>query len=95
MGYQRQIFIVDAFIVDANGTFNHLTGYPKTFDSKNYQNDLDRAQRRAEGDMSETWGAMCKVDTRQIQTVTLMTVDGFMLEKKTSGAFDYQPEGET
>ena len=95
MGYQRQIFIVDAVIVDANGTFNHLTGYPKAFDSKNYQNDLDKAQRRAEGDMSETWGAMCKVDTRQIQTVTLMTVDGFMLEKKTSGAFNYLPEAET
>ena len=95
MGYQRQIFIVDAVIVDANGTFNHLTGYPKAFDSKNYQNDLDKAQRRAEGDMSETWGAMCKVDTRQIQTVTLMTVDGFILEKKTSGAFNYLPEAET
>lgn len=89
--YRRQIFIVDAFVVDANGTFNHLNGYPKAFDSKNYQNDIEKAQRRAEGDMSETWGAMCKVDTRQIQTVTLMSVDGFQLEKKTSGEFDYQP----
>ena len=49
----RQIFIVDALIVDANGTFNHLEGYPKPFDSKNYQNDVDKAKRRAEGDMSE------------------------------------------
>ena len=89
--YRRQIFIVDAFVVDANGTFNHLNGYPKAFDSKNYQNDIEKAQRRAEGDMSETWGAMCKVDTRQFQTVTLMSVDGFQLEKKTSGEFDYQP----
>ena len=95
MGYMRQIFIVDAYIVDANGTFNHLTGYPKTFDSKNYQNDIGKAQRRAEGDMSETWGAMCKIDTRQIQTVTLCTVDGFQLEKKTTGQFDYQPEAES
>ena len=37
---------------------------------------------------------MCKIDTRQIQTVTLMTVDGFMIEKRTSGAFDYEPEPE-
>ena len=93
-GYMRQIFIVDAFIVDANGTFNHLSGYPKKFDSVNYGNDIEKAQRRAEGDMSETWGAMCKIDTRQIQTVTLMTVDGFMIEKRTSGAFDYEPEPE-
>mgnify|MGYP007092166016 CR=1 FL=1 len=91
----RQIFIVDAHIVDANGTFNYISGYPKTFDSKNYQNDVDKARRRAEGDMSEAWGAMCKNDTRQIQTVTLYTVDGFQIEKKPSGDFPAEePEGE-
>ena len=83
----RQIFLVDAIIVDANGTFNHLEGYPKKFDSRSYQDDIDKTQRRAEGDMSEAWGAMCKVDTRQIQTVTLSTVDGFQLERRTMGAF--------
>lgn len=89
---QRQIFIVDAHIVDANGTFNYLEGYPKRFDSRSYGGDIDKAQRRAEGDMSEAWGAMCKIDTRQIQTVTLMTVDGFQLEKKTMGQFQEEPE---
>lgn len=84
----RQIYIVNAFIVDANGTFNNLSGYPKTFDSANYSGDTEKARRRAEGDMSETWGAMCKVDTRKVQTVTLGTVDGFQLERKTSGSLD-------
>ena len=88
----RQIFIVDAHIVDANGTFNYLEGYPKRFDSRNYQGDIDKAQRRAEGDMSEAWGAMCKIDTRQIQTVTLTTADGFQLDRKTMGAFPEEPE---
>ena len=88
----RQIFIVDAHIVDANGTFNYLEGYPKRFDSRSYQGDIDKAQRRAEGDMSEAWGAMCKVDTRQIQTVTLTTADGFQLDRKTMGAFPAEPE---
>ena len=82
----RQIFIVDAHIVDANGTFNYIDGYPKRFDSNGYQGDVDKTRRRAEGDMSEAWGAMCKVDTRQLQTVTLMTADGFQLDRKTSGA---------
>ena len=90
----RQIYIVDAMIVDANGTFNHIDGYPKKFDSRNYQNDIDKTQRRAEGDMSEAWGAMCKVDTRQIQTVTLTTVDGFQVEKRTSGAFAEEAQEE-
>ena len=87
----RQIFIVNAMIVDANGTFTILDGYPKKFDSNNYQQDINKAQRRAEGDMSEVWGAMCKIDTRQIQTVTLETIDGFQVEKRTCGSFT-EPE---
>jgi len=87
----RQIFIVDAYIVDANGTFNSMSGYPKTFDSKNYQGDVDKAQRRAEGDFSDVWGAMCKRDDRMIQTVTLRTVDGFQMDRKTVGAFAEEP----
>ena len=83
----RNIFIVSAFIVDANGTFNYLDGYPKKFDSKNYSDNVDTAKKRAEGDMSEVWGAMCKVDTRQIQTVTLIDVFGNTLEKKSMGNF--------
>ena len=83
----RQIFIVDAMVVDSNGTFNHINGYPKQFDSRSYGDDIDKTQRRAEGDMSEAWGAMCKVDTRQIQTVTLETVDGFQLDRRTCGGF--------
>ena len=83
----RQIFIVDAMVVDSNGTFNHVQGYPKQFDSRSYGDDIDKAQRRAEGDMSEAWGAMCKIDTRQVQTVVLYTADGFQLDRKTCGAF--------
>ena len=83
----RQIFIVTAQIVDANGSFNVVSGYPKTFDSANYSGDIDKAQRRAEGELSEAWGAMCKRDDRQIQTVMLYTADGFQLERKTSGGF--------
>ena len=86
----RQIFIVDAMVVDSNGTFNHIQGYPKQFDSRSYGDDIDKTQRRAEGDMSEAWGAMCKIDTRQVQTVTLSTVDGFMLDRKSSGSFPEQ-----
>lgn len=90
----RQIYVVDATVVDANGTFGHLSGYPKLFDSKNYENDIDKARRRAEGDMSEAYGAMCKVDSRQLQTVTLMTADGAMLDAKHIGAIAPIPEPE-
>ena len=81
----RQIFIVNAYIVDANGAFNMLTGYPKTFDSKNYGGDIDKTQRRADGDASDVWGAMSKRDDRELQCVTLETVDGYQLYRKSMG----------
>ena len=83
----RQIYTVDAWIVDANGTYNRLPGYPKAFDSRSYDNDTEKAKRRAEGDLSETWGAMCKRDDRWIQTVTLTDTAGFQLDKKSVGYF--------
>ena len=90
----RQIYKVDAWIVDANGTYNPLSGYPKTFDSRNYSEDADKALKRAEGDFSEVWGAMCKRDDRMIQTVTLSSVDGFQIDKKSMGTFPADPEPE-
>ena len=89
----RQIFIVNAYIVDSNGTFSQLSGYPKTFDSNNYSGDIDKAQKRADGDASDVWGAMCKRDDRKMQTVTLETVDGFQLYKKSMGTLN-EPEPE-
>ena len=89
---QREIFIVNAHIVDANGTFNILSGYPKTFDSKSYGNDIEKTRRRAEGEFSDCWGAMCKRDDRMIQTVTLEVSNGYQLDKKTSGGFPVEEE---
>ena len=88
----RQIFIVDAHIVDANGTFNYITGYPKTFDSRSYNNDIDKTQIRAIGDASDVFGDMCKVDTRQLQTVVVMTADGFVVDKRSIGKIADVPE---
>ena len=84
----RNIYIVDAHIVDANGTFNYLSGYPKTFDSRSYDGDVDKAKRRAEGDFCEVYGAFCKRDDRQMQTVVLMSADGFVLDSKAIGAIE-------
>ena len=84
----RQIYIVDAHIVDANGTFNHVQGYPKPFDSRSYNGDVNKTLQRAMGDYSEAFGAMCKIDTRKLQTVTLMTADGFLIQSQHIGSLD-------
>lgn len=91
---QRQIFIVNAYVVDANGTFSNLPNYPKTFDSKNYDNDIDKARRRAIGDASETFGAMCKRDDRQLQMVMVTAADGFQVEKRSIGQIAELPDPE-
>ena len=83
----RQIFIVSAYIVDANGGYSVPQGYPKAFDSKHYGDDVDKAQRKAEADASTMWASMCNSDSgRQLQTVTLDTVDGFQIYRKSLGA---------
>ena len=98
---ERQIFEVYAKIVDATGAYNTLSGYPKVFDSKLYDNDIDKALKRATGEFAEVWGAFCKRDDRQLQTVILMTADGYIIDKKSVGAIAYveppaepEPEGE-
>lgn len=91
---ERQIFIVNASIVDANGTFNSLSGYPKTFDSKNYDNDIAKTRQRAEGDFSEVFGAFCKRDDRQLQTVMLYSADGYVIDHKAIGKLADLPDPE-
>lgn len=81
----RNIFIVNAYVVDANGTFNVLSGYPKNFDSNTYNYDVDKALKRAQGELSEVWGAMCKRDDRQLQVVTLTQANGQLIDRKSDG----------
>ena len=51
----RNIYRVDAWIIDSNGTFNVLSGYPKNFDSRTYNGDVDKTFKRAMGDFSEVF----------------------------------------
>lgn len=50
----RNIYIINAQIVDKNG-FNHtLDGFPQIVDSKTYGGDVDKARRMADAVFSET-----------------------------------------
>lgn len=70
----RALYLVYACIVDANGTFNTLSGYPKTFDSNNYSGDTEKARQRAYGEYHEVLGAMYKRDDRQEQIAMIIDV---------------------
>ncbi len=84
---KREIYEVYANIVDANGSYNALSGYPKTFDSKNYGNDLDKTRQRAYGEWHSALAAMAKVDTRQVQLAGIIRVsDGMQIALERMGA---------
>lgn len=87
----RNIFRVDAFIIDANGTYHSEDGYPKNFDSATYGGDVDKAYKRADGDAMSVWADFCTRDTRMIQTVTLSDIRGYQIYKKSMGDFPADP----
>jgi len=73
---QRAIYIVEAKIVDANGTLGNATGYPKTFDSNNYEGDTVKAERRAKAAYHSALASMYAVDGRQLQSAYIAMPDG-------------------
>lgn len=72
---RREIYEVTAKVVDANGTFNTIDGYPKTFDSKSYGNDIEKALNRAKSAYHEALTPMYKIDSRQLQSVSIVRIN--------------------
>lgn len=90
---RREIFEVHAKIVDANGTYNSLSEYPKVYDSKNYGNDIDKTLQRARGGWHEALEAMSKIDTRQVQEAYIIRVsDGLQIEIEKIGKLAELPD---
>ena len=83
---QREIYEVNAKVIDANGNFNTLDGYPKKFDSHSYNDDIEKARQRAYGEWHDCLGAMCKRDDRQLQLAFILRVsDGIVIESTRIG----------
>ena len=92
---KREIYEVQAKIVDANGTYNSLPDFPKTYDSRSYGNDLEKTLQRARGGWHEALEAMSKVDTRQVQFAYIVRVsDGLQIEKEMIGELAELPDPE-
>ena len=91
----QDIFVVHAQIVDANGAFNELSGYPKAFKSVSYDNDIDKAHNRALGDWHEVMGAFAKRDDRQLQSAFVVRLsDGNFIANGQYGALPDIPNPE-
>ena len=95
----RQIYIVDATQVVTSeahpeGTYSTVSGYPKTFDSRNYnateQNpdgDTSRALEVAQAEFYTRVAANLTGGNRAMWTVTLTRADGRQIMRESRGAF--------
>lgn len=82
----QEVFVVNACIIDANGTFSNLQNYPKTFKSVNYDNDIEKARQRAIGEWHEAMGAFAKRDDRQVQYANVVQMgNGAVIENGMIG----------
>lgn len=94
---KRQIFEVQKKIYGSavGGYLANPSGYPKIFDSHAaaYHDDVDAALLAATAAFAGAWQEICSVtNNREIQTVLLMTVDGFIIDKKTVGHLEDIPD---
>ena len=90
---QREIYQVNAYIVDANGTFNHLDGYPKQFDSRQNNNDVTATRNKALSDYYAVLSTMAKRADRQLQRANVVSVKtGACEEQYAFGALADLPD---
>lgn len=88
----RNIFTVNATQVVTSeahpeGVYSVYQGYPKNFDSKDYEGDVELARIVADAEYSDRVKQFALSKTRAKWTVTLSNADGDILTKRTWGAF--------
>lgn len=94
---KREAYEIHLTVVDANGTITvDPTGYPKTVDSRSYDNDLERTLNRAKGLLGAAESSMSTQDTRQVQYAYIVRVsDGMQIDKRVFGKIAELPDPET
>ena len=99
----RQIYIVNCIQVvksdsHPEGLYSVMSGYPKTFDSRNYgasdsnpDGDTEKAYNKAEADALKKVGDILDADnsTRAMATVTITRADGVSVYHRCIGKFPY------
>ena len=95
---KREIYEVNAKVVDAAGGYNNLSGYPKSFDSHQNNDDLEKNRNKAyaEFDAAGSAGYTAAASGRPLTVVSLMRVsDGLQIDKKCIGAMPELPDPES
>lgn len=92
---KREIYRVYATVVDSTGAFNDLSGYPKTYDSHQNNDDCEKARVKAYGEYHTVLGQMYPRTDRQAQAAWIIrSSDGLQIEKINLGKIADIPEPE-
>ena len=90
---KREIFEVYAKVIDANGAYNTLSGYPKVFDSHQNNDDIEKTRNKAYGEFHTVLGTMYNRSDRQGQIAMILRgSDGLQIEKVSLGTIADLPD---
>ena len=70
---KREIYEVYAKVIDANGAYNTLSGYPKVYDSHQNDDDCEKARSKAYAEYHTVLGTMYSRTDRQKQFAMLLS----------------------
>ena len=95
----RNIYIVNATQVVTSeshpeGMYSVLSGYPRYFDTINYEGDEDKTIRMAKSVFHAQQSAFEAADNRAMWTVTLEMANGKQITRESFGGFPIVPEPE-
>ena len=91
---KREIYVVDAKTVDANGNYTTVSNYPQEFDSKYNNNDIEKTENKAYAafDAAGSAGHTNAANGRPLTIVSIIRIsDGKQLDKKRIGTLPDVP----
>ena len=93
---KHEIYEVFAKIVDANGGYSNMQGYPKTFDSHQNKDDIDATHSKAMASFHAALSEMYPLaSNRQKQFVYIIRAsDGVQIEREEIGEITGYPDPE-
>lgn len=94
---KREIYIVNAKVVDASGGYNDVSGYPISFDSHHNNDSIENTEAKAYASYYSACsaGETARSNGRPLTVVTLTQMStGMQIEGKRIGAMPELPDPE-
>lgn len=92
---KREIYVVNAKVVDASGGYSDVTGYPASFDSRHNNNNIEVTEAKAYASYYDACskGSTAKANGRPLTVVTLMKLStGTQIEGTRIGEMPELPD---